>query len=55
VKGKVDVSEPSTYGNSSLATKENLAFQETIDCHGCREEHEEPVPEWIKCDKCSKW
>jgi DnaJ-class molecular chaperone len=36
--------------------KENLAFRETISCHDCDEECEEPVTEnWIKSGKCSEW
>jgi len=32
MKMKVDVSEPSTSGNSSLLTRTSLGFQETIKC-----------------------
>lgn len=50
VKRKVDVSELSSSGNSSLVTRKSLAFQETINCTGCSEEYEEHVTkDWTNC------
>jgi hypothetical protein len=39
VTRKVDVSELSTSGNLSLATRRNLALKEIIICRGYGEEH----------------